>query len=163
MPPGKNQSNESDCRQIGSFGPCRGSDPLEVLQCGMTFNDSRAHGGEIVLVWQYEDACINTFEIELSSGQDNAPNVTAHEPNSCYWQTQWTGFRRPSAPPHSTLPRDHTSMDTSTVVAAVVVVLVLVMGCLLQAGRLQRRQDGRATNAKLLDDAELLSEQSNGS
>ena len=53
--------------------------------------------------------------------------------------------------------------DTSTVFAAVVVVLVLVMGCLLQAGRLQRRQDGRATNAKLLDDADLLSEQSNGS
>ena len=54
-------------------------------------------------------------------------------------------------------------MDASTVVAAVVVVLVMVMvmGCLLQAGRLQRRQDGRVTNAKLLDDAELLSEQSN--
>jgi hypothetical protein len=54
-------------------------------------------------------------------------------------------------------------MDASTVVAAVVVVLVMVMGCLLQAGRLQRRQDGRATNAKMLDDAELLSEQFNGS
>ena len=115
-----------------------------------------------MLVWQYEDrACINTFEIELSLGKDDAPNITAHEPNSCYWQTQWAGFRRSSAPPHSNLPRGHTSMDISTVVAAVVVVLVLVMACLLQAGRLQRRQGGRRTNAQLLDDAELLAEQSN--
>ena len=116
-----NQSNSLDCDQIGSFGPC--SEPVDgqPKQCGMTFNDSRSDGGELLVTWQLEYGCINTFRVRLSAGTDAAPEIVAHDPNSCYWQTHWAGFHIPYAPPAPPLPN-----QSSTPLSVVMCIVILV-------------------------------------
>ena len=86
----------------------------------MTFNDSRADGGELLVTWQLEYGCMNTFRVKLSAGTD-APEVVAHDPNSCYWETHWAGFRIPSAPTPPPLPK-----QSSTPLGVVVCILIPV-------------------------------------
>ena len=146
------QSNESVCQQIGSFGPCWGENPLEPMQCGMTFNDSRADGGEILLTWQLEHGCINTFRVALSAGKDKAPKDAAAEdpqdPNPCYWLTHWAGFSIPSTPTPTPLPPSRATVSASTLVVAIAMFVAL-----LGAARIwQRRRARRSSSEQLLDE-----------
>jgi hypothetical protein len=134
-----NSSDETVCRQIGSFGPCWDSFGPEHIQCGMTFNDSRADGGELLVTWQFESGCINTFRVALSAGEAKAPRAPALEhPDSCYWETHWAGIAVPPAPPPPAPTSSSWRVAVTIVVAAGAV--VVVVGGVGWWRRRQRRQ-----------------------
>jgi LPXTG-motif cell wall-anchored protein len=139
-----NASNGLTCDQIGSFGPCKSEEGGRPMQCGMTFNDSRADGGELLVAWQLEYGCINTFRVALSAGTDMDPEeVVAHDPDSCYWHTHWAGYRVPPTPPPPPPPPPLPDQSSSTpLIAAIGVLLVMALGVGMWLWRRKRRNNG---------------------